>query len=435
MITPIKPARLAMLLTMLVIFVTGCQRDQLTDFNAASVEQDPIFNEITDVPQMREAESYLLDESTVLRRRYVTFDSAQMERALGNGNEVLLNLFNDYEVTAYTTNLRSEEGVQTLSGEVAGAEYSRVSLSFAGDQMMGMVHTDDRIFRIMPLGDGSHVIAEVFQSNFVDGDCQQIEEVEHDHDANDPGHSTHKVGSTTIKVLLVLPANGMSIWCSNSIFKNLLKAQAKASLDDTWGGYSANVTIYCSSYNYNGDASTDLNWLKNDATIASVRASRNADLVCMFQPTMTGVIDGQTVSICGYAQTPSSVSASTSDKCHSIVKFSCAFDNYSFPHEIGHNLGMYHDRYVMSNYGTDTRCGYGYVQSYFGLGSGRSIMAYNTYCSDGGGNCTRMGFFSQGAAPLITGIPCGQPLGTGLLRPADNWSQLEDAFPYVSAYN
>jgi hypothetical protein len=110
----------------------------------------------------------------------------------------------------------------------------------------------------------------------------------------------------------------------------------------------------------------------------------------------------------------------------SVVAQDCAVNNLSFPHELGHNLGAAHDRYVDS--GSYHPGGFGYVNL---AGRWRTIMAYNNQCASAGFNCTRVAYFSNpevsySGAP--TGIPVGQP------NAADNRSAINASVSVVAGY-
>ena len=86
-------------------------------------------------------------------------------------------------------------------------------------------------------------------------------------------------------------------------------------------------------------------------------------------------------------------------------------DNLSFPHEIGHNLGAGHDRYV-SGAGH-----YAYGHATVNVaGRWRTIMAYNDRCVAAKVSCRRLARWSNpqqayGGAPL--GVPIGRSTAAG----------------------
>ncbi|MBM3549565.1 MAG: hypothetical protein FJX54_21720, partial [Alphaproteobacteria bacterium] len=79
----------------------------------------------------------------------------------------------------------------------------------------------------------------------------------------------------------------------------------------------------------------------------------------------------------------------------SVVTRNCATSNLTFPHELGHNMGAEHDRYVVSD-ATSTTFNYGYVDTTARI---RTVMAYNDLCVASGFNCTRIPYFSS---PYLT---------------------------------
>jgi Metallo-peptidase family M12B Reprolysin-like len=76
-------------------------------------------------------------------------------------------------------------------------------------------------------------------------------------------------------------------------------------------------------------------------------------------------------------------------------------------HELGHNMGLRHDRYVEAAASADVY-NYGYVSTQAKV---RDIMSYNNQCAALGISCQRVTYFSS---PQITynGYPLGIPKGT-----------------------
>jgi hypothetical protein len=76
-------------------------------------------------------------------------------------------------------------------------------------------------------------------------------------------------------------------------------------------------------------------------------------------------------------------------------------------HELGHNMGLYHDRYVEAA-ATSAKYNYGYVNL---AGKFRTIMSYPNKCSAYGITCTRITYYST---PLrsYNGRPVGIAAGT-----------------------
>jgi hypothetical protein len=91
----------------------------------------------------------------------------------------------------------------------------------------------------------------------------------------------------------------------------------------------------------------------------------------------------------------------------SVSDYQCALNNYSAVHEIGHNVGMAHDRFVEKDAkpGPD-QFNFGFVSVERGT---RSLMAYPEQCIQQKKNCTRL---LQLSSPNIKvgGIQYGSPM-------------------------
>jgi hypothetical protein len=91
----------------------------------------------------------------------------------------------------------------------------------------------------------------------------------------------------------------------------------------------------------------------------------------------------------------------------SVSDYQCAMQNFSAVHEIGHNIGMAHDRFVEKNAkpGPD-QFNFGFVAMEQGT---RSLMSYNDQCVQQKKNCMRV---LQLSSPniMVGGIQYGNPM-------------------------
>ena len=115
-----------------------------------------------------------------------------------------------------------------------------------------------------------------------------------------------------------------------------------------------------------------------------------------------------------------------------------------FAHELGHNMGLRHDRYQAHHYenGTRPHPAYGYVnQPALVRGGGdarrwRTIMAYGKQCSDAHTSCSKLPRFSN-ARQLYGGDLLGVPFGaggSGATGPADAAAVLDATMPALARW-
>jgi len=96
---------------------------------------------------------------------------------------------------------------------------------------------------------------------------------------------------------------------------------------------------------------------------------------------------------CGIAWLMRHVSVRFEKNAFSVVSRNCATGYYSFGHEIGHNMGAHHDRYVAPDRGA-----YHYSHGLVHLGaldSWRTIMSYWNECADNDVYCRRIPYWSN----------------------------------------
>ena len=269
---------------------------------------------------------------------------------------------------------------------------------------------------------------------------------------------------THVLTVLVLLPNTFATLCDDdgpyAGYKDLLRSFYESNLDGVFQAadltdegliFDAEVVIRCIDYDPANNVSLDLAALTGSLSeeVTDLRNETNADVVSMMIPS------GQ---FCGLGQyTPANLNAgTTSHVAHSVVKFGCSLAKYSFAHEIGHNLGMHHDRAALAG-GVSSNCNYGYHLTAPSIGLtmpfNRTIMAYSSYCTtirdengvetrNGVDYCKRIGFYSRpeprlaGSIEILQGIGCGvgvvdDPSTEGA---ANNRERLIQNLPTVSTY-
>ena len=193
------------------------------------------------------------------------------------------------------------------------------------------------------------------------------------------------------------------------------------------------------TYNETTDGGTDLGRLRDpgDGFMDEIHGWRNtyhADFVALIVEDMIY----QSVAVCGLGYRPNALNdASFESSAFSVTARGCATGNYTFGHEVGHNMGLNHDWYADGDLPPVNQA-HGYAHpSPNSNERWRTVMAYNNLCAANGGSCVRLLYFSN-PNQTYTGDPMGVAAGTaddclaGSMSPdprscdADNRSVLND---------
>lgn len=166
------------------------------------------------------------------------------------------------------------------------------------------------------------------------------------------------------------------------------------------------VALHGVDYEESGTMSTDLYAFSDPFDgqmddVAGVRAASYADFAALITETGSNSATG-----CGIAFLMTVPSPDFADAAYSVTKRSCG--GLVLAHEIGHNLGLHHDRYVTTGQGvTPYAHGFTNIDSLTATRPGfRTVLAYNTRCLDAGGTCDRIPFYSDPDSLWL-----GQPMG------------------------
>jgi hypothetical protein len=157
--------------------------------------------------------------------------------------------------------------------------------------------------------------------------------------------------------------------------------------------------VYAGEVNYKEvDSSTDLDRLQDPKDgymdeVHTLRDANGADFVSLW---------GVYSDVCGRGFEMDTESSGFASHAFNLVDYSCATGQYSFGHELGHNMGLHHDNYVddgttdLTQEGATARTTVAYAHGYVDLGNRvRTVMAYNDQCKDAGYNCRRIQAFSS----------------------------------------
>ncbi|MCU1369340.1 MAG: hypothetical protein JWO77_534 [Ilumatobacteraceae bacterium] len=333
-------------------------------------------------------------------------------------------------------------GWSAWDGEVAGDPGSTATIVRKGEDVAGLITSEAGTFRIRTTAPGEQVVQEVARTFPESRDDTAVPPATADlgvspddlapDAAVDPAPVAEGDVPTvpTIDVLMAYTPDALSyaggLSAMNSEIALAISTTNQAYADSGVVGRVrlAGTTALTENLTLSNQS---LDWITYDDDghsdqVHALRASTGADLVSVLTD------DGTS---CGLAWVLNGLTdpVNKSKYGFSTVDFPCAVDNLSFPHELGHNMGLSHDRYV-----DPTPTLYDYAVGYVYLpGKWRTIMAYNNQCLDQNPsfNCTRLPRFSNpdqtyGGAPL--GRPSNGP------TPADERRALNNTQSFVSSW-
>ena len=355
---------------------------------------------------------------------------------------LILNLFDDVVVPVVVDTVEPAvfgEGY-VVSGTVDGG-FGEVVLAVhpendgRGYLLSGSATTAMGSFRIEPVGAGLFRIDELDPSVSWGDDVRippeepppGLESRDIGRGSGDPGFATAGSATSQIDVLVLYTPAAVSQAGGEESLKTALSQYFAAANRafrnsdvaiqlDGWAEEYAYIEPTFSS-NPSGDA---LDQIGADATVGQARAAAGADLVHLFvsyEPTAS--TDGRVT--CGVAWRPSRPSAATRSTGFGVTLLSplCGDPGRTFAHEVGHNLGLSHDRYVVHGVGNSRTPGYPYAYGYsnaasFSPVSGAcwyTVMAYDKHCIDEPGGRAYARPVYQFSDPNRRHPSTGEPLG------------------------
>ncbi|WP_334194054.1 RCC1 domain-containing protein [Pararhodobacter sp.] len=313
----------------------------------------------------------------------VDFQRTSISEAFGGGYVWTGAAQNPVEALA---NLVIRDGTVTGHVEIGGAE--------------------PRSYRIDPIAQGGiHRITELDSAGFP-SEGHPPHDDHDDHGALQDALPFDRVQSDTVTTIDVLVAYTSAAASGIESAANLAVSLANTGFTNSNVLIQYRLVGLVQVQNY---AETDMETMLEDLRLATIpgfqtvhteRDARGADLVALLVSASS--------QYCGIGYLPDVPGPGTAHLAYSVTAVNC-ISNHTFVHELGHNAGVNHDRYVVSPTPPDTADQYGYVDvpSRF-----RTIMAYANRCSDQGVSCTRINHFSNPEVSYngqTTGILAGNP--------------------------
>ena len=289
-------------------------------------------------------------------------------------------------------------GVDIWSGRIDDAPFSSATFVRSGDVVQGAIRTLDAAYSIEPLpGTTLHVVRQVDLGAL----GAELPPLVPDSlpAADEPG--TAADDGTTFDLLVVYTAAARTVAGGTDA---AILSRINLGVSETNTAYANSGVIprlrlvgaELVSYTESGDLGTDLSAVTStsDGQMDSVHALRNsvgADLVTL--------VVGNAGGACGVAWLMTTASSGFAANAFSVTAYPCISPNYTFGHELAHNMGSNHapDDPVTSTPLYPYSFGYKNPSNLF-----RTVMAYN--CSAG---CPRVLYFSNpgvsyGGAPTGT---------------------------------
>ena len=349
-------------------------------------------------------------DPTILRSRVVGIDWALANTALGGiqargggGNSLLLNFFQDVVLSAVLDRkeVRSPEKF-TAHGHIDGARESEITLVALDGVMVGNIRVAGSLFQIRYIGNGVHAVREIDESRFPpDGEPVPISLPNHSPPSIPDQLAMDSAAGFDVMVLYT-PAARAAAGGATAMTALVNLAVAETNTAYSRSGVIPRVRLVYSGevagYTEAGDFSTDLSRLRSpsDGFMDNIHALRNA-----FGADMVSLIIEGNGSLCGIGFLMLTESAGFAANAFSVSARNCATGNYTFSHEMGHNMGLQHDRIAQPANGVFPHS-HGYVNV---VNNFRDIMGVATGC----GGCPRIQNFSNSNV-THNGFPTGVPI-------------------------
>ena len=354
----------------------------------------------------------------VLRARFVTVDvgilAAARRTTLGAtpGATLQLNLFDDVEFPATIDRTAPTRLGYALSGRLAGVELSRVTLVVNGRLLVGTVQTPRATYRIRPAAAGTHVIYQIDPSRLPsEGDPRPPAEF------SGPDADGAAAPRRTFNVVRAPDVGGDSVGADDGSTVDVMVFYTPAARTGQGGRVAIEMLIdqFVDETNQayqNSGVVQRLNLVHVDEVehtegteFQDAELERRAEVLALREVYAADLVHFviATDNYCGIANFMANVSHDFESRAFGYTDYRCG--GATFAHELGHNMGLNHDRYSESQFDELSNRPYPYAYGYvnqraFERGAPETsrwltLMSYHTQCSDANISCTQLLRFSN----------------------------------------
>lgn len=345
----------------------------------------------------------------------------------GHNKPLILNLFEDVELKAILdrTEYVTPERLSWI-GHLEGIAYSEVILVKGEGILTGSINFPGGIFEIVYVKEGIHRINEINPSS-IPPPSEPIQVYPDPVEEPIENHSGILVDDgSQIDVMVVYTADARIAAGGTNAIKNLIN-QAISQTNQGYQNSGINQRIRLAHSEEVGYSETGFDWnvtlnrlqIKNDGYMDGVHNLRDtykADTVVLlveYDKKYWGL---------AYKMTPPYVSNSFNIYAFAVVTRKAITQSYSFPHELGHNMGCAHDRANATEPGAYSYS-YGYQAPDYSF---RTVMAY-----DCPGGCPQVNYWSN-PNKIYNGLPMGVAVGNP--NEADNRMTLNNTAVIVANF-
>ena len=326
-----------------------------------------------------------------------------LRRAAATGGVLSLPM-PDGTALRFSVKWAQSDAAQTLVAGPAVGDDGEASLTVVGETMAGRLVVNGRLFVVRRIpGSNAHLVTEVEQASQRPL-AQPLSPPAQSEPAKALAPDAPQDTNQFVDVMVVYtPASRAQSGSTAAIVAELTAAinSSNVALANSAVTHRFRLVHHQEiAYTEDGVGDTSLRRVTNPADgfmddVPVLRNQYRADLVALFTTD---------VDVCGigWLMGPSNVNTAFENMGYSVTVWDCANSILALPHEMGHNMGLHHDRAWAVGYGLPA---FPYAYGWFVNGVGHDIMSYPFNCS---GFCPTRTIFST---PLFnfpgTGVPAG----------------------------